>query len=590
MDSSVLPSVNIAQRLSSGDASLPSVPHPRRVFDLHSEDSINIRAGDRLGWADSFALGYALRTARHLHTLKLWRVGLPASGIVELARIVPATALRKLAIEDNELFLDCEKVLLPFLDAPESREEDVFVGKENSVEGKEVSEAKEIQPASSTGTSTHNSSEIPKSQDNINHSLLLTPEAIKSQPSPSSTLPLTMSQAWAYFASRASPLTHLSLRSNNLNSKDGAAIGLALAHNLKLVHLDLSGNPLKDEGVAGVCFGLGENTGALSHIGLSGVNCGPVGCAAVGRAICGAGWEGLSISEEDLRMRDELEKASSEFTVTHALACRDSGLLSQVECEGLGVVNAPPPPPATPAPTLDDTGKTGKAGKGGKGAHTTPVETSPLSPPPPPPPSPPSDMLKFRPPGQGAASLKSLDLSLNPDIGIEGVVSLVNRLAPPHVLERMYSEAAELAHADEAKREAEVEKLLQHSSPAVTDAQLESSSESVTPKNDLSTSETVEASLSTPISQPSFHSITHISLYRCTAGITSFTAVDPPFRTSPQDPPQLKPLLGGEEGVDINAFAQINTASPYNIEKTANIFSLRRAVEGCALLGVTLIV
>ena len=56
-----------------------------------------------IGWVDALCLGAALISAKHVRRLVLFRAGLDAAALTELARVVPGTALRELHIEGNPI-------------------------------------------------------------------------------------------------------------------------------------------------------------------------------------------------------------------------------------------------------------------------------------------------------------------------------------------------------------------------------------------------------------------------------------------------------------------------------------------------------
>ncbi len=100
-------------------AGRPAAPPLREAFDMADPRDAALAFRDvAFGWADALALGAALASARHMHTLRLWRAGLSAAALVALGRALPASRITTLAIEDNALGDGDEGALPPGALAP----------------------------------------------------------------------------------------------------------------------------------------------------------------------------------------------------------------------------------------------------------------------------------------------------------------------------------------------------------------------------------------------------------------------------------------------------------------------------------------
>ena len=561
LDASQLPSVSIAARLaspSSSSASQPVVaPQPRRVFDLALTDDLALRdtalSHQPLCWADAHALGCALRSARHLHTLKLWQAGLTAAALVELARVLPATAVTTLCLENNPL---------PPSTPAEALSLDPHVAEAWAAAA--AAAAEETEAAAEAAAVA----EAPAVLEGGGSEAAPTATSAAAAP-PLPPMPSTLAQAWGLLAVRASPLHHLSLRGNGLDAAAAAALGTALAFNTRLTHLDLSLNPLGEAGMLALCAGLQHSSAPLRFLGLSAVGAGAVGASALGTVLCGVeeGKEG----EEGQQL--QLQEAASELAVGSALQWEASGHLDEAGVAALGVrpvpvaveAAAPPPEPVAAAG--------GKKG-GKKGEQVEAVAAEP--PPPPPPPPHPKDVLKFGP-GRGSLSstLLALDFSMNPEVGVEGVVALARRLLPEAAVEQRKQRVTEAEAEGAAASPADA--TADGATPVAAEGAAEAAAQPA---------EAAAAAAASSSSHPLPTALAEVSLYRCSeGGVVAGLDVELLDRAAL---PALATV--GGVSVDLTAFARVHQASSASLERRAAVFQLRGIQESGQVLGVSVLV
>lgn len=190
----------------------------------------SLPAPARVGWADALCLGAALVSARHVRRLVLFRAGLDAAALVELARVLPSTALRELLIEGNpiEASFFSSTLHTPAAAAAGDGAVDAAAG---------VHEA---------------SGDVVTAED------LLQPLPDAQPVSAPLSFP-TAAHLWSSFALLLSPLEVLSLRGNDLDGSVAAKLGEAISLNTNLRELDLGNNPIGDAGTSDLLVGVMQN-------------------------------------------------------------------------------------------------------------------------------------------------------------------------------------------------------------------------------------------------------------------------------------------------------------------------------------------
>jgi hypothetical protein len=191
----------------------------------------SLPAPARIGWADALCLGAALVSARHVRRLVLFRAGLDAAALVELARVLPATALRELHIEGNPI------------------EASFFSS---------AAHAAGAAAAAGGGAADAAMGAHEASGDVVTAEDLLQPPTDAHPVSVPLSFP-TAAHLWSSFALLLSPLEVLSLRGNDLDGSVAAKLGEAVSLNTNLRELDLGNNPIGDAGVADLLVGVMQN-------------------------------------------------------------------------------------------------------------------------------------------------------------------------------------------------------------------------------------------------------------------------------------------------------------------------------------------